>query len=138
MTTEANKALVQRFWEEVFNKKNLAAIDELCAANFTYHDMAGAHQGTAVVKDYLSAYLTAFPDQHVTIEDMIAEGDRVVTRWTVRGTHQGPFMDSASTGKQVTVTGIDVTRVVNGKALEDWDTFDTLGLLRQLGVIPPL
>jgi steroid delta-isomerase-like uncharacterized protein len=138
MSTEANKALVQRFWEEVFNHQNLAAIDELCVANFTYHDMTGAHQGAAAVKDYLSVYLAAFPDQHVTIEDMIAEGDRVVTRWTVRGTHQGPFMDIAPTGKQVTVTGIDITRVVNGKALEDWDTFDTLGLLQQLAVIPPL
>jgi predicted ester cyclase len=81
-------------------------------------------------------YLTAFPDLHFTIEDIIAEGDTVVVRQTARGTHQGDLMGIPPTGKQVSGTGITITRVVNGKAVEDWFNGDDLGLLQQLGVVP--
>ena len=81
-------------------------------------------------------YLTAFPDLHFTVEDLIAEGDKVVARLTVRGTQQGAFMGIPPTGKHVTVTGIDINRLAGGKSVEHWLNMDTLGLLQQLGVIP--
>jgi len=88
------------------------------------------------MKQFVSMYLTAYPDTHFTIEDQIAEGDTVVTRWTARGTHKGPLMGIPPTGKQVTVTGISIGRVVNGKTVEGWSNYDTLGMMQQLGVVP--
>ena len=81
-------------------------------------------------------YRSAFPDMQLTIEDQIAEGDKVVTRWTARGTHQGELMGIPPTGKQATVTGITVGRVANGKFVESWSNFDALGMMQQLGVVP--
>jgi len=81
-------------------------------------------------------YLTAFPDLHFTVEDFIAEGDKVVARLTVRGTQQGIFMGIPPTGKHATVTAIDINRMAGGKSVEHWLNMDTLGLLQQLGVIP--
>jgi len=83
-------------------------------------------------------YRTAFPDVHFTIEDQIAEGDRVVTRWTARGTHQGPLVGIPPTSKQVTMSGIAIYRLVDGKIVEQWGVNDMLGLLQQLGVVPIL
>ena len=80
--------------------------------------------------------LTASPDLHITVEDQVAEGDKVVTRYTTRGTHQGPFMGIPPTGKHVTVTGIVITRFANCKEVEEWANADWLGLLQQLGVVP--
>jgi predicted ester cyclase len=125
MSTEDHKALVRRFYEEVFNKKNMAAIDDFVAPNH----IEGAKQS-------ITMYLTAFPDLHVTVEDMVAEGDKVVARLTVRGTHQGAFLGIPPTGKQVTGTAIDVNRIADGKSVEHWNEMDTLGLLQQLGVGP--
>jgi predicted ester cyclase len=82
-------------------------------------------------------YRTAFPNIHVTIEDQIAEGDKVVTRWTGHGTHQGELMGIPPTNKAVTVTGIAIDRIVAGKIVEHWENFDQLGMLVQLGVVPP-
>jgi predicted ester cyclase len=81
-------------------------------------------------------YLTAFPDLHLTIEDLIAEGDKVVDRQTARGTHQGTFMGIPPTGKQITVTAMNISRIVGGKIVEHWVELDTLGMLQQLGVVP--
>jgi len=92
--------------------------------------------GTAGIKQFISIYRTAYPDTHFTVEDQVAEGDKVATRWTATGTHRGELMGIAPTGKRVTVTGIAITRVTNGKIVETWNNFDALGQLQQLGVIP--
>jgi predicted ester cyclase len=137
MSTEVNKASVRRFYDEVFNKKNRAVIDEFIAPNHVDHAAPpGMPAGLAGAKQLLGMYLTAFPDFHLTVEDMIAEGDRVVARFTMRGTQQGVFMDIPPTGKQVTVTAIDINRIAGGKSIEHWLEMDTLGLLQQLGVVP--
>src|SRR5205823_14624824 len=95
--------------------------------------MPGGIEGS---KQFIAMYLTAFPDVHFTVEDIIAEGDKVVTRLTVRGTQQGAFMGIPATGKQTTSTGIDINRIVDGKSVEHWLEMDTLGLLQQLGAVP--
>ena len=137
MSTEDNKAHVRRGFEAV-NQKNLAVFDELLTPDVVFHTASTTMQGLEAYKQFLSMYMTAFPDLHFTIEDMIAEGDTVVARFTTRGTHQGNFMGIPPTGKQGSGTGIFIDRIVNGKAVEQWFNTDDLGLLQQLGVIPPM
>ncbi len=137
MSTEDNKAAVRRFYEEVINKKNLAAIDEFIDPHGIDHALPpGMPGGIEGSKQFIGMYLTAFPDLHFTVEDMIAEGDRVVSRLTTRGTHKGALMGIPPTGKQVTITGIDINRIVGGKSVEHWLEMDTMGMMQQLGVIP--
>ena len=135
MSTEDNKAHVRRGFEAV-NQKNLAVFDELLTPDVVFHNASTTMQGLEAYKQFLSMYMTAFPDLHFTIEDMIAEGDTVVARFTTRGTHQGNLMGIPPTGKQVSGTGMFIDRLVNGKAVEQWFNGDDLGLLQQLGVIP--
>jgi len=135
MSTEENKAMDRRFFEEVWNRGNLAVVDELMSSDFKSHDPTIA-AGSAGFKHFVSLFRAAFPDVHITIEDQLAEGDKVVTRWTARGTHKGDLMGIAPTGKQVTVTGINIGRVEGGKFVEGWFNIDDLGLLQQLGVVP--
>ena len=137
MSTEANKALARRFIEEVWNKRNMAAIDDLMAPNHVDHpEQPPFDLDREASKQYTMGYLAAFPDMHFTIEDVVAEGDMVVTRWTGRGTHQGTMPGIAPTGKSVTVTGISISRIAGGQAVESWTTWDQLGFLQQLGVLP--
>jgi len=137
MSTEVNKASMRRFYDEVFNKKNRAAIEEFIDPTQVDHAAPpGTPGGLAGAKHTLTMYLTAFPDLYFTVEDLIAEGDKVVARLTTRGTQQGVFMGIPPTGKHVTVTGIDINRLAGGKSVEHWLNMDTLGLLQQLGVIP--
>ena len=139
MATEENKALVRHFYEEVFNNKNQAGIDAFVAPNGIDHDLPpGLPGGIEGTKLFIGMYLAAFPDLHITIEDQVAEGDKVTTRWTTRGTHQGELMGIPPTNKQVTVTGIDINRIEGGKSVEHWLNIDTLGMLQQLGVIPTM
>jgi steroid delta-isomerase-like uncharacterized protein len=137
MPTEENKANVRRGFEAI-NQKNLAVFDELLTPDVVVHSASTTTQGLEAYKQSLSMYLTAFPDLQFTIEDMIAEGDTVVVRYTTRGTHQGNLWGIPPTGKQVSATGIFIDRLVNGKAVEQWTNFDDLGLLHQLGVIPSM
>ena len=135
--SEANKALVRR-WLAEMDKRNLHIVDELVAVDYIDHnppipDLAPGREG---VKQANALLLTAFPDASHTIEDQIAEGDKVVTRWTATGTNQGTLMGIPPSGKRVTITGISITRIANGKAVEDWVNFDTLGMLQQIGAIP--
>lgn len=135
--SEANKALVRRFYDEAFNKGNIAVLDELCAANFTDHNAApGQAPGLEGVKRMITMYRIAFPDGQITVDDIIVEGDKVAVRSTMRGTHRGEFMGIAPTGKQVSVGGIDIVRVANGKAVEVWHMEDNLGMMQQLGAVP--
>ena len=136
MSTEDNKTNVRRFIEEGWNQGNTAVFDELFAADYLGHDPNGPLHGPEGFKQYFATYRSAFPDTHLTIEDQIAEGDKVVTRWTATGTHQGPLMGIVPSGKHVTITGITITRIASGKAVEDWVNFDTLGMLQQIGAIP--
>ena len=137
MSTNENKTLVARFIEQAFNQGNLAAIDALVAPDFVNHaaGLQDAH-GPEGMKDFVTTYRTAFPDYACTIEAQIAEGDLVVTRWTVRGTHQGALMGLAPTDQRVTLPGIVIDRIANGRLVETWLEADVLGLLQQLGAAP--
>jgi steroid delta-isomerase-like uncharacterized protein len=103
------------------------------------HDPAvpGLPPGPAGLKPIIAGFRAAFPDLQVTVEDQIAEGDKVVTRYTMRGTHQGAFMGLPPTGKHVTVSGIQIERVVQGQIVEHWRKSDDLGMMQQLGAVPP-
>ena len=140
MLTENNKALVRGYIEEVFNKKNLAALEELISPNHIDHSAAaaGSPAGPEGSRQLIGMMLTAFPDLHVTIEDMIAEGDKVVFRMTMRGTQQGALGSIPPTGKQVAVSTIDIVRIEGGKIAEEWGIDDMLGMLQQLGLVPAM
>ncbi len=137
MSTEENKAIDRRIVEEVWNRKKLALVDELVDANFVLHGVGGPDlKGPEGFKQFVNINATAFPDFHVTIEDMIAEGDKVVSRVTAWGTHQGDFMGIAPTGKQFEVTAIIISRYAGGKMVEGWLVNDVLGMMQQIGVVP--
>ncbi len=136
MSTEANKALVRRYVEEVINQGNVAAIDDFNPPTYVNHLPGSPPLDVAGVKQFVTMVRTAFPDMHQTIEDLIAEGDKVVQRATLRGTHQGEFQGIPPTGKPVSVTLMNISRIADDKIVEDWVNFDQLGMLQQLGVIP--
>ncbi|HEX6710702.1 MAG TPA: ester cyclase [Rubrobacter sp.] len=138
MSAEENKAVVRRFLDEVFGGGNLELVDEIFAPDYVLHDPAipGEVSGTEGIKQYVSMYRGAYPDTHFTIEDQIAEGDHVVTRWKGQGTHRGELMGIPPTERLVTVTGVEVDRVSGGKIEETWVNYDALGMMQQLGAIP--
>ena len=137
MSTEDNKALVRRVYEEVINKGNLNVADEALTSDYVYRSPGSPEfRGPDGFKQLITMYRTAFPDLHLDVDELIAEGDTVVSRWTGRGTHQGELMGIPPTGKHVTVTGVVISRFSGGKAAEDWELIDTLGMLQQLGAIP--
>ena len=136
--TEDNKALNRRFVEEVINQGNTDAIDELIDPGVVDHAAPpGFPTGREGAKQFAAMMRSAFPNLHLTMEDMIAEGEKVVMRSTWSGTHEGEFMGIPATGRQVTVSAIDITRVADGRMVEHWEQFDALGLMQQLGVVPP-
>ncbi len=136
MTAAAHQTLVHRFNEEVWTQGNVAAADELLAPTYVAHFPGSPPLDREGQKQFIAANRTAFPDVHATIEDLIAEGDKVAFRWTTRGAHHGEFQGIPATGKQVTVTGISIFRIAGGQLVEQWAEFDALGMLQQLGVIP--
>ncbi len=140
MSAEQNRANSRRFFDEVWNQGNLDVIDQLADPNIVGHEPVGGEtRGREALRQFVSMYRTAFPDLRVTIEDQFAEGDKVVTRWSSRGTHKGELMGIAPTGKHVAgVTGIAIDRYSSGKFVEGWGNWDTLGLMQKLGVIPAL
>lgn len=137
MSTEENKALARRVIEQMFNEGNLDVADELLALDYVDHDptLPEDVHGPEGFKEYVGMYRSAFPDLHVQIEDQIAEGDRVATRWTGTGTHDGDLAGIAPTGKRVTVPGMEIVRIANGKLVEGWEGYDSGTLMRQLGVM---
>ena len=143
MSTEENKALVRRLIEED-KKRNLDGILVLYAPDYVIHGaqvygLPSAYTpGLEGLKQICTAFWTALPDEHMVVEDMIAEGDKVVSRFTWRATHQGEFMGVPATGKVVTYTGIYISRLAGGKIVEDWRQADDLGWLQQLGAIPQI
>ena len=136
MQVETNTTVASRWYEEVFNAGKIELIDELFAPNFVDHDPSNPLPGLDGVRQLVSMYRGAFPDLRLTIEDEITEGDRVVTRFTGRGTHKGPLIGIPPTGKRVTITAIDILRFENGRIAEHWGNQDLLGMMQQLGVIP--
>ena len=138
MSADTNKEIVRRLGVEPW-EGNLGVIDELVAPDYVGHDPAQPEMhGPEGIKGFITGYLAGFPDGRITIDGQFAEGDMVATRWTGRGTHQGELMGIPPTGKQVTVSGITVSRVKNGKVVEEWSNWDTLGMLQQLGVVPAM
>ena len=131
---EENRAIVQRFGEEVWNKGNLAAVDELVTLDFAGHGPGRrVTRGPEELKKVVARMRAAFPDIRFTVEDEIAEGDRVVTRWTGQGTHQGEWRGIAATGKQVSFSGIAIRRIAGGRIAERWVNADYSALMRQIG-----
>ena len=138
MSVEVNKAIARRWGEEVWGKGSLASIDELFATDFVFnYPPLGVAPDREGYKQAMTDWVAALTDIHGTTEDMVAEGDKVVVRWTFGGTHKGEFMGIAPTGKQVTITGISILRIVGGRIVEEWGEMDNLGLMEQLGVFPP-
>jgi steroid delta-isomerase-like uncharacterized protein len=135
---EANKAKTRQFYEEVMNGHKLETVDALCAADFTDHNPEQGHsgKGLADMKQAFSGWFTAYPDMHVTIDNMVAEGDMVATMFTVTGTWRGDMMGMKPNGKSFKAAGTDFVRIKDGKATERWGTFDAMGMLQQLGLAP--
>jgi steroid delta-isomerase-like uncharacterized protein len=138
--SEPNKAIVRRLFEELWNKGNLSLADELFSPNYAHYDPStpDVGRGPESEKKRATLYRTAFPDLRLTIEDIIAEGETVMARWSCRGTHKGDLSGIAPTGKQFTISGVTIARLANGKLAEGWVNWDALGLMQQLGVVPEL
>jgi steroid delta-isomerase-like uncharacterized protein len=135
---EANKALVRRFFEEVWSTGDITQRDEFLAPGYRGH-ISGSPQ--AIDRDgwtaWFQGFRSAFPDARFTVEDLIAEGDRVAARLTMRGTHLGPLNGIPPTGRPVVVSGMSIERIANGRIVEGWNENDALGMLGQLGALPP-
>ena len=137
MSTEQNKAIVHRFFENF----STTTVDELFVPNYAHHDPGlppELQHGRDAYKQLVTMFRTGFPDIKMTVEDLVAEGEEVVARWTWHGTNQGEFQGMPPTGKQVTGSGISIHRIADRKIAEAWVNFDTLGTLQQLGIIPAM
>jgi steroid delta-isomerase-like uncharacterized protein len=138
MTTEENKRHIREWFDALNRGTGLEVVDDTYAADYVLHDpsLPEPVRGVEGIRAFMSAVVAAFPDAHYTVEDLIAEGDRVVHRCSVRGTHRGDFLGVPPTGNQVAVPFIIVSRFEGDKIAEEWQMLDSLGLMRQLGVIP--
>ena len=137
MSENGNKAVVRRFLEVVVGAGDLAAADQVCAQDFSWHGVGvGDLLGLATVKQAIAPFFSAFPDLAVKLEDVLEDGDKVVARYTWRGTHRGAFFGVAATGRTVEVAGTSIYRVAGGKIAEEWWLEDMLGLMQQLGAVP--
>jgi predicted ester cyclase len=139
MSTEVNQAIVRRFVDEVQNGGDLMALDGLVAPGYVNRSAPpGVPADRDGLKQLAAMFRRAFPDGRMTIEDMVAEGDRVATRKTFRGTHRGELMGIPPTGREVAIGLIDIVRLGGGKVVESWSVADDMGLLQQLGTLAPL
>jgi len=134
--SEQNKALARRWFEDLFSRGDLDAANEILRADFIDHLTHEDERGLEELKHYVTIYRAAFPDIQDTIEDIVAEGDKVVIRWMSRGTHQGEFMGIPPTGRRVTFTGMRLFRIAENKIAESWVNIDERGLQDQLGTVP--
>ena len=139
MSSEQNKAIVRRALEEPW-QGSLKVVDELIASDYIRHDPANPEplRGPQGVKEFISIYRAAFPDAKITVEKQLAEGDLFATRWIGRGTHEGELMGIQPTGKQVTVSGLTISRLEGDKILEEFQNWDTFGMMQQLEAMPAL
>ena len=138
--SEQNKTIVRRLFDELWNKGNLSVADELIAPTYAHHDASTQDfgRGPESEKKRVTLYRTAFSDLRLTVEDMIAEGETVVARWSCRGAHKGDLNGIAPTGKQFVISGVSIVRFTGGKMVEGWINWDALGLMQQLSVVPEL
>jgi steroid delta-isomerase-like uncharacterized protein len=138
--SDANKNVVRRLFDEVWNKGNLPVADQLFASSYTHHDPSTPDfgHGPESEKKRATLYRTAFPDFRLTIEDLTAEGETVTARWSCHGTHKGDLNGIAPTGKPFSISGISIARFISGRMVEGWINWDALGLMQQLGVVPEL
>ena len=133
MSTEHNKALVRRYYEEMWNRWDFALADELIGEGIVFRGSLGLGvRGREDFKEYMRAVRRAFPDFHNHVEELVAEGDRVVARLTDTGTHTGTLFDIAPTGRRVSYAGVGLVRVALGRIAEGWVLGDLYGLVRQL------
>jgi predicted ester cyclase len=133
MNTDKNKALYQRFIQEVFNEGKLDNLDQFLAPAYIVHDPPPtARNGAEAVKQIVTAFRTAFPDLSITIDELVAEGDIVCARATSRGTHNGPLFGIAPTGKSITMTGLTMVTIIDGRLTESWVRNDITGLMNQI------
>ncbi len=136
MSTEVNKAIVRRYYEQLWNSWDMALADQVIAADITFRGSLGLSvQGIKSFKEYMAMVQGAFPDFHNAIEELIAEGDQVVARMTYSGSHRGELYGLAPTGKHVTYSGIAIFRIKGGKIATGWVIGDALGLMKQLGAV---
>lgn len=133
---EENKRIARRVIERLWNKGEFQLADEIVARDYIEHLPGDETHGLDGVRQYLAEHRLGFPDIHYTVKDQVAEGDKVVTRWTARGTHQGEFKGMPATGKRGRLSGITISRIADGKLIEGWTSPDELGLMQQLGVVP--
>lgn len=138
MSGDSNLTVLRRYYDEVVNAGNLAAADEVFAADYHSHhnDPMALPPGPEGVKQFLSATREGFPDITLTVDDMFADGDYAASRWTLRGTNTGPFFGNPASGKEAAWAGVVISRFADGKIAEEWYNFDQLRLLQQLGAIP--
>ena len=136
--SEENKAVARRAFEEHFNTGNFDLAQEIFAADYVNHDpsLPRSGSGPEAANQAVRLYREAFPDAQITVEDQVAEGDKVATRWSARGTHQGELLGVGPTGNQVQITGISLSRIEDGRIAEDWIDYDALGMMQQIGAIP--
>lgn len=137
-TPEENKALINRYFDEAWNKRNPAADDMFISPEVVVHapPLPGAPPGVDGPKAVLGMFIRAFPDLNVTNEDLVAEGDMVMQRWVSHVTHEGPLFGIPPTGKKVTLKGINLFRIKDGKIVERWGAVDALGMMQQIGMGP--
>jgi predicted ester cyclase len=137
MSTEDNKALVRKMIDEVFVKQNLDALGDYMAADMVDHNPPPMGKpGLEGLKEAIGMFISAFPDLHIQVDDIIAEGDLVVMRGTSTGTHQGDFMGIAATGNKISYGEIHIVRIAGGKMVEHWGVEDQMTMMQQLGVVP--
>lgn len=134
--SEQNKKIVRDCWLGCFNEGNLALVDTMVSPDVVWHGPNMEVKGREGMKQLITMIRTAFPDVRMTFEDQIAQGEKVASRWTMRGTHQGDLMGIPPTHKPATFTGIVISRLEGGEIAEEWEDFDQLGMMQQLGVIP--
>ncbi|MDQ3755009.1 MAG: ester cyclase [Acidobacteriota bacterium] len=143
MHAEQNKVIVRRFYEELWNERRVELVEELIAADCVTHqlssgaELTGVARGPEAMKRHVAEWLASFPDLRFTVEQALAEGDHVITRSVMRGTHMGDWLGVAPTGKRVAIRMIVIQRIADGKIAEDWVLVESLGLLQQLGLVPP-
>jgi len=138
MPTDRSDSLIRRIFEEAFNLGHLSVVDELLSSDHLAHNaLGGAPNGPQGLKWLIAMFRAAFPDLYCTVEDEIREGDQFSAHWTMRGTHKGSFLGNPPTGRPIKVQGIIFARVSNGRIVEDWTLVDQLGILQQLGLVPP-
>jgi steroid delta-isomerase-like uncharacterized protein len=135
-----NKAIVRRLYEEVWNKRKLEIINEIISPSHALQapNISGSSIGPVAYRRNVSRFLAGYPDLHWTIVDIIAEKDKVVACWTISGTHRGDYMGVPATNKKVSVDGITVHHIANGKIMDSYSNWDALGMMRQLGAVSAL